>query len=243
VTGFTGVATNVVSTAGSGQFTFLDGTQHQESVVSSEGSLAYGPDGKRLFYTTYADILGEIDPQTGSNHLALIDNQSAPAQFTGFAFVPQGFQGAGTLVVADYGTGQLFQMTPLPGANGVVDMQFLYVPPRSSDVNSKLEGFLYVPAGTPGFAQNSMLVDEISAGEIGAYAVDAHGLPIISTERVFATVSQYPSGIAIDPATGDLLFSTEDGHLYDAHYVPEPGAIALLGLIPLALARRRRAAR
>jgi hypothetical protein len=53
-----------------------------------------------------------------------------------------------------------------------------------------------------------MLVSEYSAGQVAAYAVDAHGDPIVSTRRTFIADLSGADGAYIDPVTGDFLFST-----------------------------------
>jgi hypothetical protein len=51
------------------------------------------------------------------------------------------------------------------------------------------------------------LLSEFSAGEIGAYDIDANRDPILATRRDFLTGLTGAEGAVIDPLTGDFLFS------------------------------------
>jgi len=53
-----------------------------------------------------------------------------------------------------------------------------------------------------------MLVSEFSAGNVAAYTLDAGGNPIPGTRQDFVTGLTQAEGAAIDPLTGDFLFST-----------------------------------
>ena len=65
-----------------------------------------------------------------------------------------------------------------------------------------------VGAANDGFTADSLLVSEYSASTIGADEIDANGNPILSTRRDFITDLMGVEGAAIDPLTGDFLFST-----------------------------------
>jgi len=70
---------------------------------------------------------------------------------------------------------------------------------------------VYIQAGNPGFASDSVLISEWSAGTVGAYEIDANGDPIASTRRDFILGLSGAEGAAIDPITGDFVFSTFGG--------------------------------
>ncbi len=53
-----------------------------------------------------------------------------------------------------------------------------------------------------------MLISAYSANSIHAYEIDRNGDPILPTRRVFITGLTGAEGAAIDPLTGDFLFST-----------------------------------
>ena len=96
-----------------------------------------------------------------------------------------------------------------------------------------------------------MLVSEFSAGNVVAYDLDADGNPLVATRRELVTGLDGAEGAAIDPLTGDFLFSTF-GAAVDRVVVlrgftelppslPEPASMLLFGvaLAGLALQRRR----
>jgi hypothetical protein len=70
------------------------------------------------------------------------------------------------------------------------------------------EGFVYVAAGSPLFAKNSLLVSEWSANEISTYEADDSGDPRAGTRRRLIDGLQGAEGAFRDPATGDFFFST-----------------------------------
>jgi hypothetical protein len=94
-------------------------------------------------------------------------------------------------------------------------------------------------------------VAEYAAHTIGAYEVDALGNPILSSRRTFLSGLSGAEGAAIDPLTGDFLFSTfgSSNRVVAVHGfmapipIPEPETYALilagLGLLGFAARRRR----
>jgi hypothetical protein len=72
-------------------------------------------------------------------------------------------------------------------------------------------GFAYVPAGSPGFAAQSIIVAEWrQSGQaddrVAVYEADAQGDPIIATRREFMSAFPRPWGAYFEPVTGDYLF-------------------------------------
>ena len=70
-------------------------------------------------------------------------------------------------------------------------------------------GFAYVPAGSPDFAQESVLVAEWQSDvvtRVSGYQVDANGDPIVSTRFDFVTNFLSPYGAYFDRVSGDYLF-------------------------------------
>jgi hypothetical protein len=100
------------------------------------------------------------------------------------------------------------------------------------------EGFVYITGGNAQFSANSMLISQYEAGTVSAYEVGALGLPILSTGRLFISGLSGAEGAAIDPLTGDFLFSTFGGgnqiavvQGFDAPVtpgVPEPSTWAMM---------------
>lgn len=115
------------------------------------------------------------------------------------------------------------------------------------------EGLFYVPPGSPLFPDPTLLVAEYSAGNVAAYDLDAGGNPIVASRRLFISGIIGAEGAAVDPLTGDFLFSTFLGGGDEVFVVkgfvppttvPEPSTFGLLGLAGGAafLLRRRAAA-
>jgi hypothetical protein len=66
----------------------------------------------------------------------------------------------------------------------------------------------FVPAGSVFFDGDQILVAEYSVNTVSAYRVDASGNPIPASRRVMMTGLSGAVGSAIDPLTGDFVFST-----------------------------------
>lgn len=65
-----------------------------------------------------------------------------------------------------------------------------------------------MPAGSPGFAENRIILSEWSADSVATYAVDGQGDPTPSSRKDFFTKFTKPWGADFDPASGDFLFLT-----------------------------------
>ncbi len=174
-----------------------------------DGGLEFGPGGV-LFYTTYADNRlgqvkpGEVDPAS------LIDLSAAGvASSTGaLRFVPAGFPGAGRLKLLSYNTGFWYDTTVTSLPNGTYQLG-----PISPHINigGGPEGIVYVAAGSPEFGSNAVIVSEYATGRIVTYDINANGDPLPRSRRVLMTGLSGAEGAAIDPITGDFLFSTFGG--------------------------------
>ena len=75
----------------------------------------------------------------------------------------------------------------------------------------------------------------LTDGSVSSYEVDANGDPIPSTRRTFIDGVTGAQGAAIDPLTGDFLFSTYGGSRRDrarsySALSPEPGTWVLVAL-------------
>jgi hypothetical protein len=147
--------------------------------------------------------------------------------------------------------GQWYDLTLSPDGSGTYDI-------TSASLVLTLpggpEGFVFVSGANPDFGVDSLLIDEYSAGNVAVYDLDANGDPILATRRDFITGLSGAEGAAIDPLTGDFLFSTFGGGNKIVVVqgftelpppppgVPEPVTLALFGfgLLGLGMARRRR---
>lgn len=176
-----------------------------------DGGLAYGP-GDVLFYTTYRDNrLGQIRPgSTAPDRLIDLGTVGVVSSTGTLQFVPAGFPGAGKLKVISYNASRWYSLIATPDGAGTYD-----VAPDSPAVDVFIgggpEGLVFIEGGNPGFAVDSVLVCEWGAGRVVSYELDANGDPIPATQRPFITGLGGAEGAAIDPVTGDFLFSTFGG--------------------------------
>ncbi len=200
----------------------------------ADGGLAYGPNGT-LFFTEFANSkIGEIKPGSTSPDFTASLN-SGLSSIGAVNFVPQGYNGAGNLVLGSYTNGS-FCTAPLT-ENGDGTYGIGACSQTTNIGNGGPEGTVYVPQGSPDFSDNTMLVSLYRSGIVAAYQLDANGLPIPETEQDFITGLGRVQGAAVDPLTGDFLFSTFNGgnHLYEVRgfaapaAAPEPGTSLLLG--------------
>lgn len=174
-----------------------------------DGGLTYGPDGV-LFYSTYSDnTIGQILPgSSGPDSITTLTSLGVASSTGTLAFVPDGFPGAGRLKIASFNASTWYDTTVSPAGDGTFTIN--PVGPAIS-IGGGPEGIVYIAAGNPGFAVDSVLVCEWSLGRVVAYDIDANGDPIVATRRIFITGLSGAEGATIDPLTGDFLFSTFGG--------------------------------
>jgi hypothetical protein len=220
---------------------------------NNDGGVAFGPGGV-LFLTQYSNNqIGEVKP--GSiNEDKIVAGPPSPS-VGALNFVPAGFGGAGGMKVVSYNTGAWFDAALTPDGSGTYDVSYTQIDidaatPGIQTLTGGPEGFVYIPAGNAQFPVNSLLLAAYQAGKIYSYEVDALGNPLLGTQQTFITGLAGAEGSAIDPVTGDFLFSTFGGNnqivLVTGFLapVPEPETYALLlaGLGLLGYSARRRAA-
>lgn len=218
------------------------------SAPNIDGGLTYGPGGV-LFYTGYStNVLGQIKP--GSTAPDKITNLSALGVSSSVGtvqYVPGGFAGAGKLKVGSYTGGNWWDLAFSPDGTGTYSILGATL---TANTGNGPEGIVYVAAGNPEFAVDSVLVSEYGANRVSAYEIDSNGDPLTATRRDFLTGLTGAEGATIDPLTGDFLFSTFGtsnrvvlvrGFDAPVSGVPEPSTFALMGgaLLGLGVLRRR----
>lgn len=242
-----------------------DGSGHIVSVGAAtlvgpapynDGGFAYGPGGV-LFLSQWPinGIAQYLPGSTAPDKTVDLNPLGVAGSHAALQFVPAGFAGAGQLKGVSWSGGQFYTFTFTPDGLGTYDITAAVL---EVTIGGGPEGFVYISGANAGFGADSILVSEYSAGTVGVYEIDANGNPILATRRDFLTDLTGAEGAAIDPLTGDFLFSTFGGGSQivvvqgfiapppppDPNGIPEPGMIGIvgLGLVVLGLVRRRRSA-
>ncbi|MBK7072519.1 MAG: hypothetical protein IPH44_09455 [Myxococcales bacterium] len=125
----------------------------------------------------------------------------------GVGLVPPGLAAAGQLRLVTWPVGTWVHAATVPAGNL---LSVTGVTPTVTLPNNP-GGFAYVPAGSPGFAAQSIIVAEWrQSGQaddrVAVYEADAQGDPIIATRREFMSAFPRPWGAYFEPVTGDYLF-------------------------------------
>lgn len=185
----------------------------------NDGGVAFGPGGVLFTSRWPVNELGQTKP--GSVDEDKVINLAAlgvAGSHAAINFVPAGFAGAGLVKLVSWSGGEFYSAELVPDGLGTFDLANLVLvdlDPIAAGIQNLPggpEGFVYIDGANDGFAGfDSMLVSDYSSGRVSAYRIDASGNPLVSTRRDFITGLTGAEGAAIDPLTGDFLFSTFGG--------------------------------
>jgi hypothetical protein len=184
-------------------------TVYVSSAPNNDGGIAFLPSGA-VIYTLYpSNYVGQILPgDTAPSVYTDLTALGIAGSVGSLAFVPAGLPGAGRLKIASYNTGYWYDTSYTTNPDGTITLTG--VGPLVN-IGGGPEGIAFVPAGNPGFAVNSIVVSEYSTGTVVAYESTGTGDPDPTTRRPFVVGLSGAEGAAIDPLTGDFLFSTFGG--------------------------------
>ena len=171
-----------------------------------DGGLAYEPSSGVLFFTGYnANTIGQIKPgSTEPDRVINLTDLGVDGSVGSLTFVPAGVPGAGTLKVASYNSGDIYDIPFSPDGQGTFELGDAVL---QTTLEGGPEGLVYVPEGSPGFDAPSMIVAEYSNNELGAYEVDAAGSPEPASRRTFLQ-APLPEGAFLSDGAGELIFTS-----------------------------------
>jgi hypothetical protein len=195
----------------SGRITGFAGTAvRYADAAFNDGGVAYGP-GNVLFLARWpSNELGQTEPgSSATDKVISMAPFGVASSLVAVGFVPDGYPGAGSFKMSSYGGGQWYDARVASDGSGTYNVQNVREITASQLPGS--DGFAYVPLGSPRFGSPSMLVSEYTSNAIGAYELNRDGNPVVASRRTFLTGLDRAVGAAIDPVTGDFLFSTFGG--------------------------------
>lgn len=185
----------------------------------NDGGVVYGPSDVLFTAQWPVNKLGQTLP--GSSSEDRVDDLGplgiGGSSISALGFVPPGFDGAGRMKVVSWAAGNWYDVAFSPDGSGTFNLDSaarIDLDPIASGIQSLPggpEGFVYIDSSSPGFSVNSLLVSDYSANRVSAYELDSEGNPRVTTRRDFLTGLSGAEGAAIDPLTGDFLFSTFGG--------------------------------
>ena len=173
-----------------------------------DGGLDYGPNGV-LFYTSYHDgAISQIKPgATSPNKQTRMSALGIDGAGGALLFVPAGFPGAGRLKLTGATSFQWFDTVVTADGTGTF---IIAAPSKAVEIVNYGQGLIYVKAGNPAFAKDSVVITSQGDDRVVTYEVDSNGDPIPTTLREIISGFYQVKGATQDPVTGDLLFGNGD---------------------------------
>jgi len=177
-----------------------------------DANLLYGPD-DLMFYSQWPQFKLSQLPSGASAPALDIDLVPLGMVATGdsgaggLGFVPPGLQAEAQLRAVSWPGGRWYHIDMTPNGN----LWDVTTVTETVQLENGPGGFAYVPAGSPGFDEPSVIVSEWSqqgaaADRVTTYEIDQQGDPIVSTRKEFFSSFDRPWGAYFEPETGDYLF-------------------------------------
>ena len=214
ITGFVGTAQQVASTP------YVDA-----NLVYLTSSLLLYTEWPQYTLSQLAGSAAVADRRTDLRPMGMPESgDSGPG---GLGIVPAGLAAAGQLRLVTWPGGRWYHVAHTADGN-LVNVSSIT---ETTTLPNQPGGFAYVPAGSPGFMTQSLIVAEWRSSDstldrVAVYDVDANGDPMTATRREFFQKFPRPWGAYFEPVTGDYLFlswGTGDDHLYIVQgFVPPP---------------------
>jgi hypothetical protein len=212
ILGFSGTATVVANTP------YVDANL----VYASSGLLLY-TEWPQYHLSQLAGSATTPDRRTDLRTLGMPDTgDSGPG---GLGRVPPNLGAANQLRIVTWPGGRWFHVDAAPDGSLLAVSALT----ETAVLPNKPGGFAYVPAGSPGFPEPSLIVAEWQASDldrVAVYEVDDAGDPKVATRREFFSKFPRPWGAYFEPVTGDYLFlswGTGNDHVYVVQgFVPPP---------------------
>ena len=179
-----------------------------------DANLAYWPGKDLLFYAEWPKFtLSQLHycataPAVQTNLIDFGMPKIGDQGPGGVGFVPSGISdAAGELRMVTWPGGHWYQVALTPNGE-LFDVVSISKTTRLSNTPG---GFAYVPAGSPGFDGEAVIVAEWREynhrlDRVAVYDVNEAGDPIVSTRRELLTKFPRPWGAYFEPLTGDYLF-------------------------------------
>jgi len=173
-----------------------------------DGGLFVGPGGLLVYAGYPINTIGQILPGSSvPDRVTTMTPLGVPASLGAVAIVPAGFPGAGRWKTTTYNGGAWCDLiVEGPDVSGLFTFTGATIIVGSTLAGP--EGIAYVPLFSALFPRPSVLVTEYNAGQVATFEINASGDPIWETRRLIVTGLGGAEGAAIDPVTGDFLFST-----------------------------------
>ena len=198
-----------------------------------DANMVYTSSGSLLYSEWPANTLSEIRPgQTAPDrrtNLVALGLRDLPENGPGgVGFVPPGHPAQDQLRMVTWPGGYWYHVE-FGDTDGLIEMTGLS---EIATLPNQPGGFAYVPAGSPGFVEQAIIVSEYyedtpDAARVAVYDVDPHGDPIIETRREFLSQFPRPWGAYFDRNSGDFLFMSwgaDVGHVFVVQgFSPPPG--------------------
>lgn len=217
-----------------------------------DGTIMFAPGGVLLFTGFPTNTLGELKPgSTTPDKTVDLTAAGVNGSVGGTQVAPNG-----QFSILSYGSGEFYTATLSPDGSGTYDVTGVTLLSNPGAVRGP-EGGVFVPAGSPLFSGNYMLMPEFNSNSVGAYLLDSNFnlQPSGVAGRLDFMDLGGAEGAAFDPLTNDLVLSTfaasfSPSGLPDhidvvtgfAAPTPEPTTLLLLGtaLLGAGIAYRRK---